>query len=399
MRLRPFIGVLLISLLGRILTARSVSVAQSSTAPAPPAVAPVGQTTPEAQSALQREKELKDPTLLLRPPPKAPSSVATQGQIHLDVAVSDEQGKPVYSLQPWDFTLMDDGKPAKVLSFRGFDGAVAKPQPPVEVILLIDEVNLPFQQVAFVKSELSRFLRQNNGKLAQPVSIMRLTDAGLRVQPRPTLDGNAQESIVNQIKGQIGFINPAMGVGGALQRLQISEHALASIAENEVKKPGRKLLIWVGPGWPMLETAQFVTPDDTNRRRYFDAIVELTNKLREARITVNSVSGSDPNTAALDPFHYQSFLNGVRSPRQAAAGYLALKVLAVQTGGRILGPDNDLAGQINACIADANSFYRISFNPPPAGSADEYHELKLQIDKPGLAVRTNAGYYNEPPGN
>jgi VWFA-related protein len=368
MRSRPFIGVLLMVLFGCIFAG-----AQDSRPP--------------------------DPRLVHRPPAKAPSARKPEGRIHLDVAVSDAQGKPVQGLEPWDFQVTDEAKPTKVLSFQGFDGVVAKPQPPVEVILLIDEVNLPFQQVAFVKSELSRFLRQDNGKLAQPVSIMRLTDAGLRVQPRPTLDGNAQESVVNQIKGQIGFINAAMGVDGALQRLQISEHALASIAENEAKKPGRKLLVWVGPGWPMLESAQFVTPNDTNRRRYFDAIVELTNKLREARITVNSVSGYDPNTAAVNPFHYQSFLNGVRSPHQAAAGYLALKVLAVQTGGRILGPDNDLAGQINTCIADANSFYRISFNPPPAGGADEYHELKLQIDKPGLAVRTNAGYYNEPSGN
>jgi VWFA-related protein len=343
----------------------------------------------------------QDPKLVRRPPPKVPSSVALAGKIRLDMVVSGTDGRPVAGLEPSDFRVTDERKPAKILSFRGFDGVAVKPNQPVEVILVIDEVNLPFQQVAFVKSELSKFLRQNNGRLAQPVSIMRLTDAGLRVQAKPTLDGNAEESVVNQIKGEIGFINPAMGVEGALQRLQISERALASIAENEVKKPDRKLLIWVGPGWPMLESAQFVTPNDTNRRRYFDAIVELTNKLREAHITVNSVTGGDPNVGegGSRGFLYESFLKAVRTPRQAAAGNLALKVMAVQTGGRILGPGNDLAGQINECVADANEFYSITFNPPPAGSADEYHELKVEINKPGLTVRTNAGYYNEPKGN
>jgi VWFA-related protein len=373
MRLRGFVGVSLVLLFGCIF--------------------------PGAQDPLSQAKP--DPTLIRRPPLKTPSSVALAGRIRLDVVVSDAQGKPVHGLEPWDFQVTDDGKPAKILSFRGFDGVAAKPDPPVEVILLIDEVNLPFQQVAFVRKELTRFLRHNDGKLAQPVSIMRLTDAGLRVQSKPALDGNALVSIVNQIKGEIGYINPAMGGGGALQRFQISARDMATIAENEATKRGRKLLLWVGPGWPMLEGAQFETSSDLERRRYFDAIVELANKLREARITVNSVSGSDPSAG--DPsshaLFYQLFLKPVPSPREASSGNLALKVLVVQTGGRILGPGNDLAEQINECVADASAFYSISFNPPPAGHADEFHGLKVQIAKPGLTVRTNTGYYNEPKGN
>jgi VWFA-related protein len=356
-----------------------------------------GLTAPVAQSPHSKP----DPELVHRPPPKAPGSVALAGRIRLDVMISDPQGKPVHGLQPWDFQLTDDGKPAKILSFRGFDGVVAKPDPPVEVILLIDEVNLPFQQVAFVRKELTDFLRQNDGKLAQPVSILRLTDKGLRVQPKPTLDGNALVGIVNKIKGEIGYINPAMGAGGALQRFQISVREMATIAENEANKPGRKLLIWVGPGWPTLEGAQFEASSDLDHRRYFDAIVELTNKLREARITVNSVSGSDSNAG--DPsshaLRYQSFLKPVPSAREASSGNLALKVLVVQTGGRILGPGNDLVEQINQCLADASSFYSISFNPQPPVHVDEFHELKVQIARPGLTVHTNAGYYNELQGN
>jgi hypothetical protein len=74
-------------------------------------------------------------------------------------------------------------------------------------------------------------------------------------------------------------------------------------------------------------------------------------------------------------------------------------VLATQTGGRILGPNNDLGSQIERCIADANSFYRISFDPPAADQADEYHDLKVVVDKPDITLRTNSGYYNEPAGH
>ena len=248
-----------------------------------------------------------------------------------------------------------------------------------------------------MRSELTRFLRQKGGKLEQPTSLMRLTDSGLHVQPAPTLDGNALVKVVNQIKGSIGFINAAMGGDGALERFQISEHGLATIAENETAKPGRKLLIWIGPGWPMLEGVRFENPDTINKRRYFDAIVELTNRLREARITVNSVSGATADTDYA--LFYQRFLKGVASEHEASSGNLALKVLVTQTGGRILRPGNDLVEQINAVIADANAFYSISFNPPAISNSLEYHELKIQVNKPGLTVLTNTGYYFELPGN
>jgi hypothetical protein len=52
-------------------------------------------------------------------------------------------------------------------------------------------------------------------------------------------------------------------------------------------------------------------------------------------------------------------------------------------------PDNDLVGQINRCVSDANVFYRISFDPAHAEHADEYHALKLLVGKPGLTVRKN----------
>jgi VWFA-related protein len=172
---------------------------------------------------------------------------------------------------------------------------------------------------------------------------------------------------------------------------------MATIGENEARRPGRKLLIWVGPGWPMLDSDNYLF-SDKDQQRYFDTIVETSSRLREARITVYSVHAADPGLGAMPDrrFMYQGFLKGVKSSQQADTGNLALKVLALQSGGRILGPDNDLAGQINSCIAEVNAFYTLSFDPPHANHPDEYHDLKVQVEQPGLTVRTNTGYYNQP---
>jgi VWFA-related protein len=372
--------------------------------PGTEAEASVGQTTPaEADSAAPSQpSRTPDPVLRPRPPAPAPAAANAirEGRMSLDVVVNDAAGAPVRGLEPWDFKLLDNDRWSKILSFRSYDGAAVRPDPPVEVILVVDELNLPFTQVAFVKSELAEFLRQNGGRLAQPLSIMLLTEEGLRIQPRPSQDGLAQLDLLNRIKGHVSAINTAMGAQGALERTQISVHQMATIAENEAKKPGRKLLIWVGPGWPMLQSQAFRF-NEKDRRRYFDVIVELTNRLREARIVAYSVSpedssmGGGPSRSLL----YKSFLKGVTNEQQADIGNLALKVLVSRTGGRILGPDNDLVGQINQCIAEANAFYRLSFDPLRADHRNEYHDLQVQVNQPGMTVRTNSGYYNEPPGN
>jgi VWFA-related protein len=309
--------------------------------------------------------------------------------------VSDAAGKPILGLGPQDFKILDDNQPRKILSFHSYDGVSVKPNPPVEVILLIDTVNLPFSQLSFIRQEIARFLRQNGGHLSQPVSIMVLSDAGLRIQPRPSVDGNALLTVLDQVKGAIHTINPATGAEGDLERLQLSLRQMTAIAENEALRPVRKLLIWVGPGWPILDSPNF-SFSDKDQRRYFDAIVELSTRMREARMALYSVSPTNVEGSGERRFLYQDFLKGVTSARKADTGDLSLKVLAMQSGGRILGPDNDIAGQLDSCIADANAFYSLSFNPPPADRADEYHDLKVTVSQPGLTARTNSGYYNQP---
>lgn len=356
--------------------------------------------TTNAQETTQKP-EPPNPVLNERPPAKpvpTQSAIERAGSLKLDVVVRDAADKPVAGLEPWDFSLVDNGKPQKILSFHGFNDTTVKPEQPVEVILLLDMANLPFSQVAFVRQEVDQFLHENRGQLKQPTSLIVLTSAGIRVQPRPSVDGNALAGIVKQLSGNISTINPAMGGEGLMERFQLSVRQLEMIAENEVPKPGRKLLIWVGPGWPLLNRSALGFYSEKDQKRFFDGIVELSNQLRNARMVVDSVApanggaeGTDTNYALL----YQNFLKPVRTWHDADAGNLALKVLVTQTGGLILGPDNDLAGQIDRCVADANGFYRVSFNPPAAEHADEFHQLKVTVDKPGMTVRTNTGYYSE----
>jgi VWFA-related protein len=329
------------------------------------------------------------PALTTRP---APAPAAAEGRMKLDVVVTDKSGRPVSGLELKDFTLLDNNQPSKILSFHAIDGIVQKANPPVEVILLIDTVNLPVFRVGFVRQEFEKFLRQNGGHLAQPVSIFWFTSEGVNVRRLPSTDGNALVAELNRADSNSLAISRSGREYDDIQHLALSVQGLTAIAQAEAKKPGRKLLIWAGHGWPMLDNRR-VQASSKVQQNYFDSIVELSTKLREARISLYNTSFAEPGPATL---LYGDFLKGVKSPEKAMPPNLALRVLATQSGGRVLGPDNDLAGQINSCVQDASAFYTLSFDPPRADRANEYHDLKVLIGKPGLVARTNTGYYNQP---
>jgi VWFA-related protein len=332
-------------------------------------------------------------------PSPAPADESRQGRIELSVVVTDKSGKAVSGLELKDFTLLDNNQQGKILSFHAFDGTVHSDDPPVKVILLLDTVNVSFQQVADARQQIEKFLRQKGSRLAQPMSIYLFTNDGLKFQSEPSSDGNALAADLKQVDGQIRTIGQAQAGWGDLDRVLLSVRNLDSIAQNEANSPDRKILIWVGPGWPMLNSAQFQISSSQGQQQLFDSIVELSTSLREAHIALYSISSEEGSESISkvgggSPFLYQDFLKGVKSVQKASFSNLGLKVLAIQSSGRVLGPSGDLVGQIDSCVQDASAFYTLSFDPPRADKPHEYHDLKVIVGKPGLTARTNTGYYN-----
>jgi VWFA-related protein len=376
----------------------------------------LGQQAAPAQS----QPGAKGPVLQPRPAP-APDSAA--GQVQLDVVVDAKPGAPVSGLEQKDFTILDDKKPQNILSFQAIDSFPTASAQEVQVILLLDLVNSPFEQTAIIQQQIVKYLQQNSGHLPYPTSIAIFAKEGLRITPTAATDGN---HLAAQLNATVRTIGASSTMLGEVARFQASLTTLLDIANNKTKSPARKILIWTGPGWPMLAGSKY-TSSSRDRQLDFNAIVAVSTQLREAHIALYSISSTSsanlpppgvqpgglpytmsgaeapqqarmtPNvTAPVEGTSYKEFLKGVKSSKQADAGYLALQVLAVQSGGRVLDPNNDLSGQIASCIEDLNSFYRISFVPAHADHPDDYHDLKVEIAKPGLTAHTTTGFYNQP---
>ena len=339
--------------------------------------APTGQSAPSAQG------------------PAATSSSADH-RISLDVVVTDKGGNAVAGLQQQDFTLLDDKQPRAITSFHASGGTSEAADPATQVILLIDAVNSSVLSVQYAEGELKKFLRQDGGRLQVPISVVIFTDQSTQVQPAATRDGNSLANLLDSNQPGLRLSSRSQGSIGAAERLQLSIRTLEELTGHEQQQPGRKLLIWISPGWPLFN-GPTVHATITAQEMYFHTVVMLSQGLREARMSLYDV---DPlgmaDAAGLRTFYYKSFLKGVTSVKKVDSGNLALQVLAVQSGGQVLNSSNDIGSLVAKCLADAKAFYTLSFDSPPADHPNEYHDLDVKIDKPGLTARTRTGYYAQP---
>jgi VWFA-related protein len=309
--------------------------------------------------------------------------------------VTDKSGKPVAGLGQSDFTLLDNKQPRKIASFRAVEKG-DKSDPPAQTIILIDGVNASPANVALQRGQVEAFFKKNAAALPGPVLVALLSIYGVEV-------GNAASS------PEAGLLQTALNQGRdgqfiAAERLesyglygaqQLSLYTLDMLANYEAARPGRKLVIWISPGWPMTDPEEGLSPKA--QQTLFATIVSLSDKLRRARITLYA---ADPyGLRGLDDFensNYEHFVNGAKRPGQVEMGDVGLQVLATQSGGLVQNGSSDVAGEIARAVADASAYYVLEFDAPPADGPNEYHSLEVKIGKPGLKARARTLYYARP---
>ena len=125
-----------------------------------------------------------------------PNTSSTSGGanvITLDVVVTDKSGQPVTGLRPEDFTILDNKQKQSFTSFRESNGSGEKSDQPLTVIVLVDHVNVWYPTNRHEPLEwkaLKDYFLANSGRLPVPMSLMVLTEEGLKVENLPTSDGN-----------------------------------------------------------------------------------------------------------------------------------------------------------------------------------------------------------------
>jgi VWFA-related protein len=341
----------------------------------------------EGEETMSQSQGQMDPAIPSLVPAAPPSGSRT---IHLSIVVAPKPGAaPVAGLLQSEFVVRDNNVTQSIQSFHAVSGG----QAPAEIVLVIDAVNASYQRMPYERQQIAAFLRDNGGKLAHPTAIAILSDTGIQMQPEFSTNGNALADFVDHVSIPIRSIGRSAGFYGADDRFQKSIRGFITLMTRVDPDPGRKLVVWISPGWPFLSGPR-TSLDKRSQQNLFDSIVAVSTRMRQAGVTLYSVSpafgGSTENI-----FYYKQFLKPMEKPSQVQVGNLGVQVLAEQSGGLVLNSSNDLAGYLRTAVADSSVYYELSFDPAAAERDGEYRKLDVTVTRPGLVARTRAGYYSQ----
>jgi len=359
----------------------------------------------------------QNPVLKTRTKEEREERLAATHRITLNVQVTDSSGNAVSDLHAADFKLYDNHQTRKIASFHAIYGQAFADA--TDILIVLDAVNSSEQTLATEKNAIFKFLVESHKPFTNPTGFALWFNGHLSAM-QPTIDRNAVGRAFvkltkglhsNDCAGEKNLAEPraaeqkiSMGAGSGkvdpatcrAVHFRDSIAALDGIALQQVAKGGRTLLIWVGPGWPRLSSAEIQRIAPRQQQELANQFVTMLRDFRAAQMTVYSIAPTDstqPPGAAVAP---GPAIVNASDPPGAMPG-LTLDEFAKKTGGRARLASTDVMEDLKTCMRDADWYYAVSFNAPPAQNGPgELHLLEIQVDRPGVEVRTMNAYYPEP---
>ena len=314
----------------------------------------------------------------------------------LDVVVTDAKGRPVTDLSRADFRVQEADAPQTILNFEVAGARMPPanatidstadldriaPHAPVQIIVL-DEFNTRFEDMAFARYSLKKFLKKQPAKLAMPTMLIAVDLQRFAVLHDYT--ENKQEILEALNKHLVSYpwrVNQVMWVP---ERYAAAFLTLRRVAQATMGHPGHKNMIWIGRGFPPFDFTD--APVDTERR-VDTAVQECVNELRDARITLYTI---DPAGLMSNPGKY----GPVAAFNDPFGGNYQFAALAKATGGTALYGRNDVDAEIGTAIQDGADFYTLTYRPTnDSTDPQKFRRIKVTLDRPGLKVMTREGYY------
>jgi VWFA-related protein len=356
------------------------------------------------------------PTLQPTPPPTPAASSSASSQqssspgyvfnattrnVILDAVVTDKKGNVVNGLTRNDFVIREDNVPQQIQSFDAVAGGRSAEDATPHTILLVDELNTHFEDMAYTRYSVNRLLHHDGVKLQQPTALYILSNDGLHVLENYTRDPAAIDAALRSHKAILPWRLQHNFYFG-MERINLSMTALQQIAIANIGTPGHKNVVWISPGLPLFTMLEMSADGE---KELFNAIRHLSDQLLKARISIYSVdprgvqAGSIPTNIASNNFAYAAYVNGLNRSNDAAFGNLAIQTLATQTGGHAFFGRNDVDQEIATSLTDGNTYYTLAYSPSNKDFHGEFRKLKITvIQRPDLKVQTRDGYYALPEG-
>jgi VWFA-related protein len=360
--------------------------------------------------------------------------------VQVNVVAQDGAGAPITDLTRDDFVLYDKGAKQKIGAF-GMEtgdiaaGTVLKPaaanvftnRPDTSskavTVLLFDEANSRPDDLKYAKDQVARYLKELGGNQRIALFILK---QHLRLAHDFTSDTAELIAALNRDRGYattaVQDTEPAASNTGdaradaftdqanraiadytSLVRADNTAAAFEAIARHTSRIPGRKNLVWISGGFPMVAgwadsyKDPLARPSPANKTYIanssptsFTAQAERASRaLNEANVAlypvgihglpvVFSVTNSWADRGLLDP------------------NFDSLALLAGDTGGRAYRNINALGEALHDALRDASLTYTLGFYPPSKSLDGKYHPLKVEVKRKGVHLHYRLGYFATP---
>jgi VWFA-related protein len=340
--------------------------------------------------------------------PQEPVFRATVSLVQVDAIVTDGRGRQVTDLNAADFEILQDGKPQKITGFsyvrvaepapvpgrKAQQPRVPIPAPPTVLrpeqarrsyALVVDDLALGFESIARIRLALKEFVDEQ----VQPgdlVAILR-TSAGLGALQQFTSDKRLLYAAIERLHwsafsrvGSSSFGSSDPGSPASMEELQQRMYTAGTLAavkfvlDGLEQVPGRKALVLFS------ERIQVIL-ESTVDMYINESLERLSDQANRAGVLIYTV---DPRGLTVEP------------PKRAwQAG---LNYLAQSTGGLFLRENNDIGGMVREALDDLQGYYLLAYAPDTSSYEAStgrrlFHSLSVRTKRPGLHVRSRAGFY------
>ena len=407
------------------------------------------QATPASSAA--------EPTFTLR---------ANTNLVVLDVVVTDSKGKPVHDLKASDFKLQENDAPEQIRSFQEHASARESSAPPAPLpglapglftnfqpaprsgpvnILLLDTLNTPLRDQAFVRNQLLDYLKKAPAN--QQIGIFGLTDhlvilQGITSDPAilrnallqkkalhasallddPTGGGGgdgAGATSVSDAVASLGYNPDTLQLLANIQqfeaqqqsaqvqvRAQLTLDALNQLARYLANIPGRKNLLWFSGSLPV----SLLPNGDVNnafagQQSFQEEFRETSSLLARSQVAVypidaRGVQNSPTYSVAASGTRYatnpqQAGKDDIKFSQQNAQENGTMQEVAEDTGGRAFFNTNALTDAVTEAINSGSNYYTLTYTPTEQMSDGQFRRISVSLGQSKDTLAYRKGYYAE----
>ena len=340
--------------------------------------------------------------------------------VQLDVSVLDAERRPVRGLTAADFTVLEGDKPRRLVAFSAID----LPPIPAEAPSAADAVqpdvttnDLP--QGRLVVILIDPFIERPGESRGLPmdptplrVTARRIVDSlgpGDLAAVGHTIYGVPQNFTTDKSRLKRAIDSSAFGTNrrpeGAGRPVEWGNchcgvcrlEAITSVANALRAEPQRrKTVFYIGERFRLAPV-----PGPCNA--YLDpATKAMVRATQLANVTVHTV---DPNALETTNVHAgDSFdpatpvsVQAIQQEQMNRASLIerqqALRTVADWTGGRTIVNTNNPQDSVRPILDESSAYYLLAFEATDVKADGRFHPIMVKVNRPGVQVRTRAGYY------